>query len=110
MALEPLQPLAISLRPDEDGNVVVSLQGEIDISSADQVWAALVEALTAWTGNVVVDFAEVSFLDSQGINTLLRVHKDCDFDAGRLSVRAPQPQARKVLEMTGLDTILRIED
>jgi anti-anti-sigma factor len=110
MAVERLQPLAISLRPDEDGTVVVSLQGEIDISNADQVWAALVEALTAWTGDVVVDFAEVSFLDSQGVNALLRVHKDCDFDAGRLSIRSPQPHARAVLEMTGLDTILRIDD
>ena len=110
MTLERLQPLAISVTTDEDGNTVIAVKGEIDMSNADQVWAALIEALATWTGSVVVDFAEVGFLDSQGINALLRVHKDCDFDAGRLSVRSPQPQVRKVLELTGLDMVLRIED
>ena len=110
MTLERILPFSVSLTPDEDGNVVVAPRGEIDMDTADQVWAALIEALTAWTGQVVVDFAGVSFLDSQGIATLLRVHQDCDFDAGRLTLRSPQPQARKVFELTGLDTILRIDD
>jgi anti-anti-sigma factor len=110
VALEQVQPFSVSLTPDEDGNVVVALHGEIDMDTADQVWAAMIEALTAWTGQVVVDFTGVSFLDSQGIATLLRVHKDCDFDPGRLTVRSLQAQPRKVFELTGLDTILRIED
>ena len=110
MTLEGLQPFSVVLSPDENGNVVVAAHGEIDIATADQLWAALTEALTAWTGEVVVDFADVSFLDSQGIATLLRVHKDCDFEPGRLTVRSPQLQARRVFELTGLDKILRIED
>jgi anti-sigma B factor antagonist len=110
MALEGLQPFSVVVTPDEDGNVVVAAHGEVDIATADQLWAALIEALTAWTGQVVVDFAGVNFLDSQGIATLLRVHKDCDFDPGRLTVRSPQTQARRVFELTGLDRILRIDD
>ncbi len=110
MTFEGVQPFSVLLTPDENGNVVVGARGEIDIATADQLWAALVEALTAWTGQVVVDFAEVTFLDSQGVATLLRVHKDCDFDPGRLIVRSPRPQARRVFEQTGLDSILRIED
>lgn len=110
MTLGGVQPFSVALTPDDDGNVVVALQGEIDLATADQVWAAMVEGLTAWTGQVVVDFSAVSFLDSQGIAALLKVHHDCDFDPARLTIRAPQPQARKVLELTGLDQILRIED
>src|SRR5437764_2040633 len=100
MSSEPVPSFSAALTPDDEGNVVVTLSGEIDLFSADQVWAALVEALTAWTGQVVVDFSGVSFLDSPGLHALLRVHTDCDFDAGRLTRRSPQPQARKVFEMT----------
>jgi anti-sigma B factor antagonist len=105
---DPVEQLSVSFAPDEDGNVVIILQGEIDIATADQVWAALTEALTAWTGQVVADFAGVTFLDSQGIATLIKVHKDCDLDSKRLTIRSPQPQTRQVFELTGLDQILEI--
>jgi anti-sigma B factor antagonist len=110
MAIEQVQPLSMLLTPDGDGNVVLTVGGEVDVLTADQLRAALNESLTLWEGQVVVDFAGVSFLDSQGIAALLRVHKDCGLDPGRLTIRSPQPQARKVFELTGLDTILRIEN
>jgi anti-anti-sigma factor len=97
------------LVPDDHGNVAVAVHGEVDMSTADQLWAALVEALTRWPGTVTVDLAQVTFLDSQGIRALIRVNNGCDFDASRLRVRSPQPQVRKVLELTGLTTILHID-
>jgi anti-anti-sigma factor len=105
---DPVERLSVSFAPEADGNVVVNLQGEIDIATADQVRAALTEALTAWTGRVVADFAGVTFLDSQGIAALIKVHKDSDFDPKRLTIRSPQRQTRKVFELTGLDQVFRI--
>jgi anti-anti-sigma factor len=104
-----VQELSVGLTPDDAGNVVVAFQGEIDMANADQVQAALVEALMVSTGQVVADLAGVSFLDSQCIAALIRVHKSCDIDAERLSIRSPQPQARRVFELTGLHEVLRIE-
>ena len=107
---EPVQELSVALAPDDGGNVVVAVRGEIDIANADQVQAALVEALTESTGQVVVDIAGVSFLDSQCIAALIRVHKGCDRNSRRLIIRSPQPQARRVFELTGLHQIMRIVD
>jgi anti-anti-sigma factor len=101
---------SVGLAHDDGGNVVVSVRGEIDIANADQVQAALVEALTTSTGQVVADFAGVSFLDSQCMAALIRVHKRCDPDSRRLTIRSPQSHARRVFELTGLDQVLRIED
>ena len=100
----------MGLTPDDAGNVVVAFQGEIDMANADQVQAALVEALTESTGQVVADLAGVSFLDSQCVAALIRVHTDWDRDSRRLTIRSPQPQARKVFELAGLHQILRIEE
>jgi anti-sigma B factor antagonist len=107
---EQAQPLSILVSPDGEGNVVVALHGEIDVATADQLREALVEALTVWSGQVVIDLAGVSFIDSQGLGILIRVRKDCDSDPKRLTIRSPQPQTRKIFELTGLDTILGIED
>jgi anti-anti-sigma factor len=104
-----VQELSVGLTPDDAGNVVIAIHGEVDIANADQVQAALVEALTESTGQVVVDIAGVSFLDSQCVAALIRVHKSCDIDSERLTIRSPQPQARRVFELTGLHQVLRIE-
>ena len=52
----------------------------------------------------------VTLLDFQCVAALIRVHTDWDRDSRRLTIRSPQPQARRVFELTGLHQVLRIED
>jgi anti-anti-sigma factor len=110
VSVDAAQPFSVSHAPTAEDGVVVIARGEVDMASAPVLWGAIVEALAGHSGQVVLDLSDVSFIDSQGINVLVRVHKECNIDRERLIVRAPQPQARKVLEMTGLDKILAIED
>jgi anti-anti-sigma factor len=103
-------PFSVSVSADEDGDALVGVVGEVDMATADQLWAAVTEAMTTWTGDVVVDLSGVTFLDSQGIRALIRAHKDCGIDAARLSLRSPSRHVREVFEVTGIDRILQIED
>ena len=51
------------------------------------------------------------FIDSQGIRALVEAYKaNQPSQADRMIIRSPRPQARKVLELTGLEGVLRIED
>jgi anti-sigma B factor antagonist len=100
---------AVSQRENGGGGVVVAITGEVDMETAPAARQSIVEALASHDGRVVVDLAGVTFIDSQGINALLRVYRDSDVD-GRLVIRSPQPQARKVFEITGLDKVIPIED
>jgi anti-anti-sigma factor len=109
MAIGERREFAVTRTTDDDGVVVVGLEGEIDIATAPLVWDAIAAALAEHDGRVVVDFSEVSFLDSQGIRALFMVNKDRGIEPGRLVLRAPQPQVRRVFELTALDTILPIE-
>jgi len=104
------EAFSVSVTADADGGALVAVTGEVDVATADQVWAAVIEAMTTWTGDVVVDLSGVTFLDSQGIRALIRAHKDCGVDAARLSLRSPSSQVREVFEITGLDRVLQIED
>ena len=97
-------------REDHGGEVVVRVEGEVDMNTAPALWELLGQALgTNGADPVVLDLSAMSFIDSQGIKTLLRAYRRAQHQADRLVLRSPQPQARKVLEITGLDKVLRIE-
>ena len=107
--MEEPRHLTVARTDADDGGVIVAISGEIDMETAPLAWQSIVEALANIDGRVVVDLSDVSFIDSQGINALLRVYRDCGIDNGRLVIRSPQAQARKVFEITGLDKIIPID-
>jgi anti-sigma B factor antagonist len=55
---------------------------------------------------VVVDFSGLTFLDSTGVNCLVRARADGDAAGTRLLVRNATGIARRVLEITGLAELL----
>lgn len=86
----------------QDGAVIVRLSGELDLYNAEIVRAALTDATGREPERVVVDLGEVSFLDSTTLGVLIEAR-------GTLSNRrsfllaAPGLEARRVLEVSGLD-------
>ena len=88
---------------------MVVATGEIDIASAPGLWAALSEAIAAGQGDVVVDLSGVTFMDCQGLNVLLRAFKALSPEGRRLCLRAPRPQARKALEVSGVASVLTLD-
>lgn len=83
-----------------DGLSIVRMSGELDLASSDRL-SALLSDLSDQT--VVVDLAELTFIDSSGIAALVAA-KDRLRSAGReLVLTRPQPNVDRVLEMTGLE-------
>jgi anti-anti-sigma factor len=60
---------------ERDGVVVVSLVGDLDMSTAAHAAVALREA-TAQAGAVVLDMTELRFFASAGLNILLQLRQD----------------------------------
>jgi anti-anti-sigma factor len=79
---------------------IVRMSGELDLASSDRLSQLLAEL---GDQTVVVDLAELSFIDSSGIAALVAA-KDRLQTAGReLLLTRPQPNVERVLEMTGLE-------
>jgi anti-anti-sigma factor len=92
------------------GEVVVYVHGEADFAPAPRLLRALQSALES-DRTVIIDLGGMTFIDSQGIRVLIEAYKATQPNgAERLVLRSPRSQARKVLELTRLDTLLRIED
>jgi len=96
-----------------DGGVVVcTVMGELDVASAPKLRQALVKAVADADGppRIVVDLAGVDFLDSTGLGVLLGGLKRTSAQGGALALARPEPQVRKVFEITRVNEILPLHD
>jgi anti-sigma B factor antagonist len=89
------------------GALTVSLSGELDIVSVDaleDVVATLVRRPA--TTRVDLDLTDLAFMDSSGLAVQLRLANQF----GPLRIRGARPLIRRVIEVTGLASILLLED
>src|SRR3954468_14155275 len=83
-------------------SVIVTVFGEIDLSTADQVTTEIL-AVTDGLPRVVVDLSEVTFVDSSGLNALLRAKRNLTTrDIAMRCVVPEQSVVRRVIEITHL--------
>ncbi|WP_104820026.1 STAS domain-containing protein [Kitasatospora sp. MMS16-BH015] len=89
---------------------IIAVAGELDHDSVDGLRAALA-APVAQDGveRVVVDFGGVTFCDSTGLNLLLRARLDAVAAGLRLDVAGLRPAVARLFQITGADTVLRIQ-
>lgn len=99
---------AAQVRVEErDGGAVVHVSGEIDIATTPDLDDA-VDRITAPT--IVLDLAEVTFMGSSGLASLLRASRHATELGGSLELRAPSRPVRDLLEMTHLTDRFTITD
>ena len=86
------------------------VEGEIDMASAPGLEAALTAHLQASSGDVVLDCAAMTFIDSSGIRVLVRVARLLDAVDRRLVVTNLQENCREVLVLTGFDAVIHLDE
>ncbi|MGK5738738.1 STAS domain-containing protein [Micromonospora sp. URMC 103] len=97
----------VRLRDTGVGEVVLCPVGEVDMATADVLHAALTNVLRRpEIRAVVVDLAEVRFLDSSGIRVLVSAATTARRDGVTLRVVDPQPVVARVLRITSVGPLL----
>jgi anti-anti-sigma factor len=93
----------------DDGNLLVRVAGEIDLSNAATVMEAVATALPGDAVTVVVDLSGTSFLDSAGIAMLFRLAERLAHSRQRLClVVPPDAPIRRVVELTNLHRAVEV--
>jgi anti-sigma B factor antagonist len=87
------------------GAAGVAVRGDVDAATAPLLQDALDEAVRASSGTFVLDLTGVGFLDSSGINVLLRVRALLGREERALALVCPPGQGRRVLELAGIDDL-----
>ena len=94
----------------DDGVVVASLSGEIDLSNAAEITDALLGGIPNEALGLVIDLSEVSYIDSAGVRMLAELDHRLGWRAQTLRVVAPEEsRSRRVLEIAGLERVLSID-
>jgi len=92
-----------------DGATVVSLAGELDLYNAEDVRTALLECCGDEPAVLVIDLAEVTFIDSTALGVLIEARSRLDDRTG-FRLAAPGLETRRALEVSGLDRHFSVFD
>jgi anti-sigma B factor antagonist len=86
--------------------VELRVRGELDMASAPQLASALDGLLAADHRVVVLELAELSFLDCAGMRPIRAALSVLRSRGGTLVIRHPQPLVERVLRIAGLGDAL----
>ena len=101
---EPIQPLTVRAA-DVPSGWMLRVAGELDAATAPDLLATF-DGLPVQGDEVVVDIAEVSFIDSSGLRALLQMRQAAESTDRALVVRRPARQAWRLLQLSGLTGLL----
>ena len=101
------QPFTVTVSRDGD-RATVELAGELDMSCTDRLRIAIEQAEEPPSGLLVLDLAKLDFIDSTGLEVILRAARRAHDSGRRLIVARPSRYVRRLLEMTAIDQSLDV--
>jgi anti-sigma B factor antagonist len=104
--LSAADPISTSVAHRE-GVAVVSIGGEIDLSTAPVFEAAIAEALEEEPTALVIELSGVSFMGSVGLR-ILAATQDKTGKTSPVAVVADNPAASRPIQLTGLDNVVSL--
>ena len=97
-------------RRAEDDRIVVSLRGELDLTSVPEFERELREAEATNPSHLVLDLSGLDFMDSTGLRALLQARERAKADGHELTLRRGPRQVQRVLELTKTLDVFNFED
>ncbi len=91
-------------------NTVVSVEGEVDVSNADELRSALDRQLESHVSELSVDLSQVPYIDSTGIGVLVGTAHRAGERGVRFEVVRPQRNVARVLGLLGVSADLNVRE
>ena len=95
----------------DNGKLTVALTGEIDHHCAKGYIQAIAGKIEAYTPEIcILDFSEVSFVDSSGIAVVINALRHMKQIEGDLMLTGIGNQPMKVFRASGIDKLVEIKE
>ena len=95
----------------QDGCLTVALTGEIDHQCAKNYIDAIASKIEVYTPReCVLDFEQVSFMDSSGIAVVINALRNMSAMGGRLYVSGLSTQPMRVFRASGVDKLVAMKE
>lgn len=92
---------------DVEGGVI-SLSGDLDAHTAPQLDEAINELINQGEQRIVLRMADVGFVDSSGLRSLIRARNEGDVERD-VVIQSPSAATLRLLEITGMTEHFVIE-
>jgi anti-sigma B factor antagonist len=93
---------------DHSSNIVISIDGEIDMHSSPELRARLLELIDKKPPVLFIDFTSVSYIDSSGIATFVEGLKGMMPYGGKLKFVCITPKIAEIFGFAKLDKVFEI--
>jgi anti-sigma B factor antagonist len=87
----------------DDGKATVQVRGELDIATAHDAYAYLLDVVDSQDGPVVMNLAELTFCDAAGLGVLARVAGHARRTGHSLRLTAARPALLRIMRITGME-------
>lgn len=95
----------------QDGKLTVALTGEIDHHCAKNYINSISAKIEAYTPQIcVLDFQEVTFMDSSGIAVVINAMRNMSRINGSIYLCGLKDQPMKVFRASGIDKLVEIKE
>ena len=95
----------------QDGRLTVALTGESDHHCAKLYIQSIAAKIEAYTPSVcILDFQDVSFIDSSGIAVVINALRNMTQIEGTLILSGLTEQPMKVFRASGIDKLVQIKE
>jgi anti-anti-sigma factor len=101
----------LAVHPErQDGRCLMHVSGELDLATVDILRSAAEEQMTGGgLGELEMDLAELTFLDSSGLGALLQIRSDAMARGATFRISAVAPGVARVIEIAGLTSTFGID-
>ena len=99
--------LTIDKSQSSDGSLI-RVVGEVDLYSSPELRMAILKAVPSAEGDLAIDLAGVTYIDSSGVATLVEGLRSAREHGTGFTLVAPSPAVMQVLELARLDSIFEV--
>ena len=89
----------MEVRVIQGNPTIIWADGEIDLSNANLLEEALMEAARECPQGFIIDFSEATYLDSAGIQAMLAAYRQVLDAGGRIAIVIARPTVKEIFDI-----------
>ncbi|CAL9343127.1 hypothetical protein SUDANB58_00308 [Streptomyces sp. enrichment culture] len=95
-------PLSVEVTLPREDVALLTVRGYLDVDTATEFQHHLANQLHHGRRHFLLDLSEVPFMDSSGMNIILRVYQEVREIPGSVHIISPTPAVQRILDLTGV--------
>lgn len=103
-------PLSVEVTLPREEVALLTVEGYLDVDTATELQHHLANQLHHGRRHFLLDLSGVPFMDSSGMNIILRVYQEARELPGSVHIISPAPAVRRVLDLTGVSLTVPVSE